>query len=351
MIDKIAKNKTNDQYPIFNSISDIKEKLNYYRSFFGKVHDLSDTEFENLRKDISTFFNIKPVHSTKDLPEILVRISINNRILKGKKVGLLTEVSQLLAPPSEFVDYGRCNILNKQVAYCAINLASAYWETKPQKEDVITISTFKLKEGAKANCSVIKKEKTDNPSISHELQEVYYLLEEFFIEVYSLKVDRNRSRDYIFSAELSSNQLFYPVESEKNIEAIIYPSVQRQKFGHNIALKNELLLKKYDLVSVETVFILDEYESLNPESFEPTADNLIGSLVVQDFDIENNKILYNPNAESLFDFFRMLQTLNSRQTRYDNLQNIRNLRFDISLSNLSLKVDTGKLTEILNPKK
>jgi len=283
------------------------------------------------------------------LPEMLVRISSNNRILKGKKLGLLTEVSQLLAPPLEFVNYGRCNILNQQVAYCAVDLASAYWETKPQKEDVITISTFKLKDGANANCSVIEKEKTENPSISHELQEVFYLLEEFFIEVYSLPVDRNRNRDYIFSAELSSNQLFYPVASEKNIEAIIYPSVQRQKFGHNIALKNELLLKKYDLVSAETVFVLDEYENLNPESFKPTADNMIGSLVSQDFDLQSNKILYNDNAESLFDFFRMLQTLKSPQERYGNPQNIHTLRFDISLSNSSLKVDTGKLFEILNP--
>ena len=244
MISKIAKNKNTDPFPILNSISDIKEKLDYYRSLFGKVHDLSLNQFEDLKKDISTFFNIKPIHFTKKLPETLVRISNNNRILKDKKLGFLNEISQLLAPPLEYVKYGRCNILDQQVVYCGVDIASAYWETKPQKNDVISISTFNLKPEAKANCSVIKKEKSDNPQISHELQEVYYLLEEFFIEVFSLSVDRDRNRDYIFSAQLSSSQLFYPVESDKNIEAIIYPSVQRKKFGVNIALKNELLLEK-----------------------------------------------------------------------------------------------------------
>jgi hypothetical protein len=346
MINKIANNKTTDPYPILNSIVDIKEKLDYYRSLFGKVHDLSDAEFEDLKKDISTFFNIKPVHFTTTLPDTLIRISNNNRILKNKELGFLTEVSQLLAPPIEYVNYGRCNILNQQVAYCAIDLASAYWETKPQKGDVISISTFRLKVGSKANCSVIEKEKSKKTQTSHQLEEVFHLLEEFFIEVYSLPIDRNRSRDYIFSAELSSNQLFYPVESDKNIEAIVYPSVQRKKFGDNIAMKNELILKKYDLESVETVFVLDEYENLNPESYDPTADNIVGSLITFDFDIENNKILYRDDAQKIFNMFRMLQTINSPQKRFDNPEKIHTLRFNVSPSNTSLKVNLEKLDEI-----
>ena len=59
MIDKIANNETNQEELNLHPTKDILEKLNYYRSLFGKVQDLTDAEFENLRKDIAKFFNLK----------------------------------------------------------------------------------------------------------------------------------------------------------------------------------------------------------------------------------------------------------------------------------------------------
>ena len=55
MIDKIANNETNLEELNLHPTADIVEKLNYYRSFFGKVQDLTDDEFENLKKDIAKF--------------------------------------------------------------------------------------------------------------------------------------------------------------------------------------------------------------------------------------------------------------------------------------------------------
>jgi hypothetical protein len=231
----------------------------------------------------------------------------------------------------DFCSFGRCNMPKQQVVYCALDEASAYWETKPRNGDIITISRFVLKPGAKAICSVIKTEKTENPQISHDLQKVFYLLEEFFIEAYSYPVDRNWPKDYLFSALISSDQLFYPVPGNGDIEAIIYPSVQRKKMGDNFAIKNDVLLKKYDLYSVETKFILDEFENLDPSVVEPTTDCVMGSFGTTAFDFETGKILYSEKADELFKLFRMMQTGPNKQVRIDNGPDVpKNISFNLA---------------------
>lgn len=332
MIDKIANNETNQEELNLHPTKDIVEKLNYYRSLFGKVQDLPDAEFENLKKDIAKFFNLKIGANTQDAPQRLVRISNNNRILaaQGKELSYLTDISQLLAPPIQYCGFGRCNIQNKQVLYCATSEAGAYWEIKPKHGDVITLSHFELKPNAKVNSLVIMKDKTENPKIKNQLQEVYYHLEEFFVDAYSLEVDRTRPRDYLFSALLSSEQLFYPVVSDKNFEAIIYPSVQKKKFDENFAIRNELMLERYNLIGVETRFILDEYENLDPASYEVTTDQVIGSFGTTEFDFKNGKILYNEKADEIFKLFRMMQTGPGKQVRYEHEGIPKNIAFNLS---------------------
>lgn len=332
MIDKIANNETNQEELNLHPTKDIVEKLNYYRSLFGKVQDLPDAEFENLKKDIAKFFNLKIGGNTQVAPQRLVRISNNNRILaaQGKELSYLTDISQLLAPPIQYCGFGRCNIPNQQVLYCATSEAGAYWEIKPKHGDVITLSHFELKPNAKVNSLVIMKDKTENPKIKHQLQEVYYHLEDFFVDAYSLEVDRTRPRDYLFSALLSSEQLFYPVVSDKNFEAIIYPSVQKKKFDENFAIRNELMLDRYNLIGVETRFILDEYENLDPASYEVTTDQVIGSFGTTEFDFKNGKILYNEKADEIFKLFRMMQTGPGKQVRYEHEGIPKNIAFNLS---------------------
>ena len=80
MIEKVANNKYNTEKLNLNQTKDILEKLNYFRSFLGKTHDLSQVEFEKLQDDIHTFFNLKPGSYTKNPPERLVRISIKSLV-------------------------------------------------------------------------------------------------------------------------------------------------------------------------------------------------------------------------------------------------------------------------------
>jgi hypothetical protein len=319
MIEKITKNKDNLGEPDLHSIEEIVEKLNYFRSFFGKIQDLSEEEFENLRNDISKFFTLKVGSHTDEPPKRLVRISNNNRILEaqGKELSYFTDISQLLAPPIEYCNFGRCNIPKQQVLYCATSEAGAYWEIKPKNGDVITISHFELKPNTKVNSYIVKKDVTENPEIKSKLHEVYYLLEEFFEEIYSLRISRDRPRDYLFSGQISSDQLFYPVVSELNFDAILYPSVQRKKHGYNVAIRNELILERYNLIGVETRFVLDEYADLDHMSEEVTTDQIIGSFGTEAFDFENGKILYDEEkANTAFELFRKMQIGEGKQVRF-----------------------------------
>ena len=336
MINKIANNESNQEELNLYPIKDIVEKLNYYRSFFGKLQDLNDSEFEDLKLDIAKFFNLKVGSKTQNPPKRLIRISNNNKILEaqGKELGFLTDISQLLAPPIESCRFGRCNIPKQQVLYCATTEACAYWETRPKRGDVITLSHFELKPEKKVNCFIVITNKTVNPKISNKLQEVYYVLEDFFADIYSLEIARDRPKDYLFSAILSSEQLFYPVVADNNFEAILYPSVQKKKFGDNFAIRNELILDRYNLIGVETRFILDEYENLNPETEEVTTDQVTASFGTTVFDFKRGKILYKEeDANKLFKLFRQFQTGKVIMTRTDNSDNPeipKNLAFDLS---------------------
>ena len=189
MINRITINEPDEETPLLHPTKDIVEKLTYYRSLFGKIHDLSEIEFESLKNEITEFFNLKVGGNTQDPPKRLVRISHNNRILdaQGKELSYLTDISQLLAPPIECCGFGRCNIPNQQVLYCATSEAGAYWEIKPKNGDVITLSLFELKPNAKVNSLIMMGHKTKDPKITHQLQEVYYLLEDFFVDVYSIE--------------------------------------------------------------------------------------------------------------------------------------------------------------------
>lgn len=349
MIEKITKNNDNLEEPDLHPIEKIVEKLDYYRTFFGKVHDLPDEEFIDLQKDISKFFTLKVGSNIDEPPKRLVRISSNNRILQaqGKELSYLTDISQLLAPPIDYCNFGRCNIPKQQVLYCATSEAGAYWEIRPKSGDVITISHFELKANTKVNTFIVKEDITKNPEIKSKLHEVYYLLEKFFEEIYSLRVSRDRPRDYLFSGQLSSDQLFHPVVSDLNFDAILYPSVQRKKHGWNVAIRNELILERYNLIGVETRFILDEYANLDHTSEEVTTDQIIGSFGTEAFDFSTGKILYDEEkANKVFKLFREMQIGEGKQFRIAHEGLPKNIMFNCTPNNYKISSTVSKPRKI-----
>lgn len=342
MIKQVLKINPYNENITLNSTEEIAEKLNYYRSLFGKVQDLTDFEFENLKKDIKTFFNTKPIHFTNEAPENIIRVSNNTNVLNstGKKLGCFTEIEQILAPPIEFCNFNRCNLPQERVLYCALNPATAYWETKPKKGDIITLSYWKKKKNISINCVIIENRIDKHLKSINRLEEVYYLIDEFFIDVFTYEINKNRPRDYIFSALISSEILLNPLNSKNYIDAIIYPSVQKKKYGHNIAIRNDKIFEKYELIGVETRFILDEIPNINPKTNDLISDYIIGSIGTETFNIKKGKILYSKKVEETFDLLRMLQTNGSKQIRYDIPENYpKNLIFNLS-ENSSIYINT-----------
>ncbi len=316
MIRKVANNETNQEPMNLEPTEKIIEKLDYYRSLIPKLHELSESEIADLKKDVGTFFNIKPVVFSKQVPEHLVRISSNTNIL-GDKLNFITEIDHLLAPPSHLSKFNRCNLPGEEVIYCATDEITAYWETKPKKGDVISISLFKAKENATLNCAVIDPKRKAPKEFKNQLEEVFYLINDFFVEVFTMPVERNNPQKYFFSATISSEQLFYPIASEKNIEAMVYPSVQRKMNGYNFALKNDIILEKYDLVDVTTRFIIEEYDDTNPTTTDRPIDDLIASISIKEFDFEKRKLIYPKDFYDRFEFFRYLQQMGGNQVRFD----------------------------------
>lgn len=338
-ITRLAKDGLNNDLPQTWPVNFIIDKLNWYRSFFGKIQDLSNSNFEDLKENIGLFFNLKPVRLAAKTPRFLIRISNNSNILNSQKKPLsyLSNLDDLLAPPLKLCKFNRCNLENQQVVYCALDEASAYWETRPKKGDVITLTTFLLKESESLVCSVIKSTNLKREDLDHPLKIVYNLLDEFFVEVFTLSVDRKRPRDYLFSAALASGQLFYPIQSPDNIESIVFPSVQRGMNGNNIAIPIEILKSKYYIKTIETRFMLDEYSELNPKSQDITSDQVIGSFYTYGVNYENREILYSPKVDEIFNLFRSIQTSKPGQIRYDNGPSIpKNLRFNLSPLNFKI---------------
>ncbi|MBK9425512.1 MAG: hypothetical protein IPN54_15495 [Bacteroidetes bacterium] len=91
-----------------------------------------------------------------------------------------------------------------------------------------------------------------------------------------------------------------------------------------------MIFERYNLIGVETRFILDEYENLDPTTNDVTTDQVIGSFGTTEFDFKTGKILYNEKADEIFSLFRMIQTGPNKQVRYEHEGIPKNIAFNLS---------------------
>ena len=90
------------------------------------------------------------------------------------------------------------------------------------------------------------------------------------------------------------------------------------------------MLERYKLLGVETRFILDQYEDIDPSTEKLTSDDVISYFQSTKFDFQKGKILYNEKADEIFDLMRTIQLSKGKQVRFPNPQNINNLTFNLS---------------------
>lgn len=311
MIEQIVKDHT---IHLFNSPSKIREKLNFFREISRKgLHNLSEKEIEDLKASFIKFININMTFWADTHPTKLFRVTNNKYLYEGAKVKLQI-IDDLLGPPLNKSYYGRCNLPNESVFYSALDFKTAIWETKPEVGDLITVSEWEIKKGEKLNTHNIFNPNVNNLSkesidayeswinsknrIDPSLGEIFEDVMLFFTEEFMKIVSNDKKENYLFSSILSSR--FLQAKQDKNgfkIEAIAYPSVKMQYGLTNLAMSNDLVLKRLNL---NLITIYEIMETNYDENDVHRTDLIkVSPLIIKtsDFDFINNKINYDEEAE------------------------------------------------------
>ncbi|WP_281337068.1 hypothetical protein [Flavobacterium eburneipallidum] len=311
MIEQIVKDYKKD---LFNSPSEIRKKLDFFRDLSKKgLHNFTEKEIEEIKTNFIKFININMTFWVDTYPTKLFRVTNNKYLYGGEKVKLQI-IDDLLGPPLNESYYGRCNLPNESVFYSALDFKTAIWETKPEVGDLITVSEWQIKDGEKLNTHNIFNPNVFNLSKESKdaykawidsknkrdstLGEIFEDVMLFFTEEFMKVVDSDKKENYLFSSILSSR--FLQAKNDENgfkIEAIVYPSVKMQYGLTNLAISNDLVLKKLNLNSITIYEIMEtNYDEKNVHN-----DDLIkvSPLIIKttDFDIINNKINYDEDAE------------------------------------------------------
>lgn len=311
MIKQIVKNhKTHT----FESSNDILEGLNYFRdiSSYG-LHNLSELELERLKKVFDNFFNISLMMHTDTHPTKLFRVTNNKNLYDGKKVKL-QKITDLVGPPSNKSNIGRCNLKGESVFYASLNKHTALWETQPQIGDYITISEWKIKDGEKICTNSIfhpikilnNKESqivynayvASKDFIRKDLSKTFEEIFSFFSDEFMKSVNENQKSNYLFSACFASKLLQnIPNSNNLKIEAITYPSVKKELGVTNFAMLNSLVFKKLELVNITVLNVSETNYDLKDKTTKDFIKVSPLVLKIEEFDFEKDRIIYNSKEE------------------------------------------------------
>jgi hypothetical protein len=271
MIDRIVIDSGKRQFAKLNLVI---EKFNYYRQLSSAgLHKLSSTDFLKLKYEFNQFLNINLGFFADTYPTKLFRVT-NNKRITGKFQYKLQKISDIIGPPAGQSKLGRCNLAGESVFYSALDLMTAIWETQPEKEDVITVSEWRIKHGQRLNNHFIfHPEETNLSKESREAYKEYLKAKEnlgpnyakifneimrFSAEEFMKPVDDDKRNNYLFSALISSRLLQEkPDKNGFKIESISYPSIKRDHEVTNMAILNSLVLQKLDLVDL-TIYTIGE---------------------------------------------------------------------------------------------
>ncbi len=210
----------------------------------------------------------------KDIFPEFHRITINKNVIgKNKRI---RDITFLKYPPADKVSkYGRCNLPKQSVLYGAFMYMTAPNELKPNVGDLITHSTWRVRNNQTLTyCPIFKNQPTKENVINPRTLEINGAyqkelanfpanvkaqldnLVQFVADSFTKRVNPENHLDYIFSAYFS-NKILYEFSSGE-IEAIYYPSVQGNLSFENIAIKPVVFDKKYDLIEVkDSIVIVD----------------------------------------------------------------------------------------------
>lgn len=199
------------------------------------------------------------------------RVTVNSWIKDIN--GRVEYIKHLKNPPKECVKkYGRANLIGQSVLYATFDYITALSEMRPEINDTITVSFWKLKTEYDLCVTPIFNNSTKDGIVYNELSLRAQILSnkmlnqyddntksqikiilKFIADAFSKEVQEGNHFDYFLSSHYA-NRLLYEFENGE-IDGILYPSVRQSLTLSNIALKEEIFEKHFELEKVEESII------------------------------------------------------------------------------------------------
>jgi len=202
----------------------------------------------------------------------LKRLVVNRQVAPNNRNARLKYYKNIKYPPEEIANklsYNRGTLHGQSGFYAAYgSILTATLENKPVRGDLITVSTWKQKEGTTISYLAIfhnDKITSSTSTFDGNLQKYQELLKkcdqnvsivlkalfDFIATVFTCPVKPDEKLGYLISATLSD---IFMNDPEFNIDCIVYPSVQMNLAAACIVMKNNVLDDKFDLIEITESF-------------------------------------------------------------------------------------------------
>lgn len=199
------------------------------------------------------------------------RVTVNSWIPDVK--GRVEYIKHLKNPPKECVKkYGRANMIGQSILYATFDYLTALSEMRPEVNETITVSYWKLKSDYDLCVTPIFKNSTKDGIVHNELsvrarilsnkmlkqyddnvRKQIEIILQFIADAFSKRTEDGNNFDYYLSAYYA-NRLLYEFENGE-LDGILYPSVRQSLTLSNIALKPEVFEEHFELEKVEESII------------------------------------------------------------------------------------------------
>lgn len=272
----------------------LENYINNLRNYL-KQNSINENIAKHLEYFLSNNFNFITNLTFKKEIDKFQRVTVNSRVNDGKEIRI-TDINKLKYPPNGAAKIGRANLVEEKILYGTDNIITALMEARAEENDLITISTWKLKTNKALTVTPIFKNfplKSDVINIDFfklhleykkklqeynaETQKQIDFFIQFLTDCFTKEVGDNNHFDYYLSAHYA-NRLFNFLDNGK-IDAILYPSMKEDLMTTNIAMKHNVFDDNYELFLVEEKIVLKapRYENsfceLEPKGFSKTFEN------------------------------------------------------------------------------
>lgn len=199
------------------------------------------------------------------------RVTINSWIIG--KAERIEDLKFLKYPPKDKVKkYGRANLIHQSILYATFDYLTALSEMRPNVEEKITVSYWKLKSDYDLCVTPIFKNTTKDGVVHNELslrakmlsnnllkqyddntKKQIEIILQFIADSFSKDVNAQNHFDYYLSSHYA-NRLLYEFENGE-LDALLYPSVRQSLTLSNVAIKPEIFDRYYEIDKVEESII------------------------------------------------------------------------------------------------